>query len=172
MFKIVLLFLLFISVTILYADVVYLKDGKILSGSIINFNNDNFELLTEKDRIKLSKNEISIIVLESDKPSPNFSSPKKTFEFWKRSAIKRDLFGLSLCYEKAFRANKLKELQSFTETEIKDMSKKTKKSDFVIDPPVILGDRATMKVERIYKKKKMLEFVEFVLEDGEWRMSE
>ena len=172
MFKLVIFFWIIFSFNLLHADIVYFKSGKIVEGNIVNYKDDYFELLMEKERIKLIKKEIYMIVLESNKPSLNFISPQKTFEFWKKSAIKKDLFGLSLCYEKQIKADKLKEFQSFSPNEVKEMSKKTKKSDFSTFEPVIVGDRATMRVERMYKKEKSVEFMEFVIENGEWKISE
>jgi len=90
---------------------------------------------------------------------------------WIDAARKLDSEGMLRCYVSDAQAQKRKEFQKFKTEELRRMQADAIKTRFHVAEPLIIGNRATVKVDREFGKASETEIFELVLERGEWRIS-
>jgi hypothetical protein len=176
-FKIFLFFLCALNIS--NADIIYLVGGEKLNGEIKSLEDDFFEIKLNADLVKINKNKIRSIVFENNSPQKYFTTPETTFKYWIEQIKKGDIDAIMPCYVSYLQENKKNELKTLPKNKFKDMIKEAKKSEFKIFEPLIIGDSATLKVERTcksgffwIKKEIKEEFYEFVLENQEWKLAQ
>ena len=164
----VLLFAINASAESLFVDDTFTE----IIGEIQGFKNGEFTIMTSGGEITLPKDKIHFIVLDSIRKGGLFSNPKKTFLRWVEAAKEGNIPKMAACYTKGLMFRKIRELSSTDSDKLKEMKKIIGKTKFEISDPLIIGNLATLRVERFYKKTKSESFLEFVIERGEWKIEE
>ena len=175
---------------ILCAETIYLKNKSSISGTIQSFYEDKFVISTPGGSVQtIEKGAVEKIVFETGpekapladkadaskpvnipKSSADFSSPKKTFLYWKKAAEDGNTERIADCFLSAARDDQLAELKSYNKDKIKEMSKLTKGTDFSFSEPVYDGDRAYLSVTRKKGSMQRSEVVQFQKEGDNWKM--
>jgi hypothetical protein len=161
----------FISSSI-FAETIIFIGGRKIEGEILAFQNSEFEIKTVRGNIKVHKTLIYSIVINSSTDMAGLDTPKLSLGRWIAAAKAGELDTLAACYSEELKQSKLKELKSLDSATIKRMSSSAAKTEFIMDDPIYFGDRATMQVERTLDKDSQVTFLEFVFENGLWKLAQ
>lgn len=163
----------------LYSETVYLKDKTSINGTVIGFKDTKF-LLKKEDgqKLVLQKADVEKIVFTEPEektvfatsPAQNFSSPVKTFLYWKTAAERGELEKMAECFVVATREDQLTQLKNFSKADIKKMSTDTKKTKFSIGNPLYDGSKAYLSVVRKKGKSTSTEILQFEKEQESWKI--
>ena len=163
------LLLLFASPAALAATV-YLTDGTMLEGNIESLDPQRVLITTTGGSISVAESSLEKIVYRNRAVDDRFSSPQKTFQFWIHSGKQLDVEGMVRCYAAYSQAQKRNELLAIKADELTQQKQALERSLFTVSEPLVLGNRATLKVERKIAETEQMEMFEFVLENGEWKI--
>ncbi len=170
--KLIFMVLLSLVYSPTFAETIIFIGGRKIEGEILSFQNGEFEIKTTRGNFKVHKALIYSIVINSSTDMAGLDSPKQSLNRWIDAAKAGDLEKLAACYSEELKQSKLKELKSLDTATVKRMATSATKTEFVMDDPIYFGDRATMQVERILDKESQITFLEFVFENGVWKLAQ
>lgn len=152
------------------AATAYLTDGTVLEGEIESVDSQRILVKTSGGTMSVTASSLEKIIFRNRVADDRLSSPQKTFQFWMHSAKNLDIEGMVRCYAAYSQVQKRNELLAIKADELASQKKAFERSTFSISEPLVLGNRATLKIERKIGETEQMEMFEFVLENGEWKI--
>jgi hypothetical protein len=154
-----------------HAETVELVDKTKLNARIIHYYDGVYTVEANGQTMKLPKEKIRSISFQLPAPRPEYSTPEKTFERWRKAladgASERVIDSYALMYQ-GMLATQMGLGQ--TQDGLKKMQKEMEGTKFQIKESKIKGETATLKVLRQKGDESDTGEVAFVRENSEWKM--
>src|SRR3989339_1246041 len=150
----------------LRAETILTLDGTKVEGTVVEYTSTHVVVQRDGARITLPKAQIERIEVNAHRPDARLGTPEGTLNLWIDAARKLDSEGMLRCYVSDAQAQKRKEFQKFKTEELRRMQADAIKTRFHVAEPLIIGNRATVKVDREFGKASETEIFELVLERG------
>jgi hypothetical protein len=153
------------------AEIIELVDNTKMSGSIVHYYDGVYTIETpDGAKLKLPKEKIKQIIYELPPARPEFATPEKTFERWRKALTSGDLETAVDCYSLLYQGMVTDEFSQAGTEGMKTMKAEMSKTKFTIKNTTTKGDTATLKVVRSYGDDVQTAEILFVKENGEWKM--
>ena len=165
-----LIFLFFLWFFNAGAETITLIDGSVIDGALIQVENENLRFSIKDGTLLIPKKQVESIIINKLLPDKLFSTPERVFYQWVKAARMGDVDAMSKCYVSYSQEAKRKEMASFSSKELEKMIKVATQTTFSVSSPLIIEDKATMKIERFFEGKNTTEFIEFQIEKSEWKI--
>jgi hypothetical protein len=151
------------------AEVIELIDKTKMTGKILHYYDGVYSVESQGQAVKIPREKIKAITFQMPAPRPEFGTPEKTFERWRKSLVEGSLDKVIDCYALVFQGMLAMQLGQVNDG-LKKMQKEIEGTKFTLKGSSIKGESATLKVER--KKGEEAETVDipFVRENSEWKM--
>jgi hypothetical protein len=153
------------------AEVIELVDKTKLNAKIIHYYDGVYTVEANGQTMKLPKEKIRGITFQLPAARPEFSTPEKTFERWRKAlsegAAEKAIDCYALMYQ-GMLANQMSLGQA--DGGIKKMQKELEGTKFQIKGTSTKADTATLKVLRQKGDESDTGDIAFVRENGEWKM--
>ncbi len=151
------------------AEVIELLDKTKMSVKIIHFYDGVYSVEAQGQTVKIPKEKIKSITFQMPAPRPEFSTPEKTFERWRKALGEGNLEKVIDCYALMFQGMLAMQVGQ-VEGGLKKMQKEVEGTKFAIKGSSIKGDSATLKVARQKGEESETVDIPFVRENSEWKM--
>jgi Domain of unknown function (DUF4878) len=153
------------------AEVIELVDKTKLNGRVVHYYDGVYSVEANGQTIKLPKEKIRSISFTLPPARPEFSTPEKTFERWRKAlaegAVEKVIESYALMYQGMLATQMgLGDAQGG----LKKMQKEIEGTKFQIKGSTTKGDTATLKVLRQKGDESDTGEIAFVKENGEWKM--
>lgn len=99
-----------------------------------------------------------------------FQTPIDTFETWRRAALEMNVPLMLSTYAAAGRQTVEGDILNASKDELSAMQAEAKQTEFKIEKLVYEGDRAFLRVKRIFRGKDEVEILTFVREGQDWKI--
>ncbi len=153
------------------AETVELVDKTKLNAKIIHYYDGVYTVEANGQTMKLPKEKIRSISFQLPSPRPEFSTPEKTFERWRKALIDGAGERAIDCYALMYQGMLATQMGlGQAQDGIKKMQKEFEGTKFQIKESKIKGETATLKVLRQKGDESDTGEVAFVRENGEWKM--
>jgi hypothetical protein len=153
------------------AETVELVDKTKLNAKIIHYYDGVYTVEANGQTMKLPKEKIRSISFQLPAPRPEFSTPEKTFERWRKALIDGAGEKAIDCYALMYQGMLATQMGlGQAQDGIKKMQKEFEGTKFQIKESKIKGETATLKVLRQKGDESDTGEVAFVRENGEWKM--
>jgi len=153
------------------AETVELVDKSKLNAKIIHYYDGVYTIETNGQTVKLPKEKIRSISFQLVPPRPEFSTPEKTFERWRKALVEGSGDKVIDCYALFYQGMLAAQMGLGQSQEgIKKMQKEFEGTKFQIKESKIKGETATLKVLRQKGEESDTGEIPFARENGEWKM--
>jgi hypothetical protein len=153
------------------AETIELVDKTKLNAKIIHYYDGVFTVETNGQTMKLPREKIRTIGFQTPPARPEFSSPEKTFERWRKALVEGAAERVIDCYALMYQGMLASQMGlGQTQDGIKKMQKEIEGTKFQIKESKTKGDSATLKVLRQKGDESDTGEIAFVRENGEWKM--
>jgi hypothetical protein len=153
------------------AETIELVDKTKLNAKIIHYYDGVYTVEANGQPMKLPKEKIRSISFQLPAPRPEFSTPDKTFERWRKALVEGAGEKAIDCYALMYQGMLATQMGLGQAQEgIKKMQKEFEGTKFQIKESKIKGETATLKVLRQKGDESDTGEVAFVRENGEWKM--
>ena len=153
------------------AEVIELLDKTKMNAKIVHFYDGVYTVEANGQTVKLPKEKIRSISFQLPAARPEFSTPEKTFERWRKALTDGAVERAIECYALVYQGMLAKQMGlGETEGGIKKMQKEIEGTKFQIKGSSAKGDSATLKVQRQKGDESDIGEIAFVKENGEWKM--
>jgi hypothetical protein len=153
------------------AETIELVDKTKLSAKIIHYYDGVYTVETNGQTMKLPKEKIKAISFQLPPARPEFSTPEKTFERWRKALVDGAAERAIDCYALMYQGMLAAQMGlGDAQDGMKKMQKEFAGSKFQIKESKIKGDTATLKVVRQKGDDSDAGEMAFVRENGEWKM--
>ncbi len=153
------------------AEVIELVDKTKLSGRIVHYYDGVYSVEANGQTIKLPKEKIRSISFTLPPARPEFSTPEKTFERWRKSLGEGATEKIIDCYALMYQGMLSTQMGlGDAQGGLKKMQKEIEGTKFQIKGSSTKGDTATLKVLRQKGDESDTGEIAFVRENGEWKM--
>jgi hypothetical protein len=153
------------------AETVELVDKSKLNAKIIHYYDGVYTVEANGQTMKVPKERIRSISFQLVPPRPEFSTPEKTFERWRKALVEGAGEKAIDCYALWYQGMLAAQMGLGQSQEgIKKMQKEFEGTKFQIKDSKIKGETATLKVLRQKGDESDTGEVAFVRENGEWKM--
>jgi len=153
------------------AETVELVDKSKLNAKIIHYYDGVYTIEANGQTIKLPREKIRSISFQLVPPRPEFSTPEKTFERWRKALVEGAGEKAIDCYALFYQGMLAAQMGLGQAQEgIKKMQKEFEGTKFQIKESKIKGETATLKVLRQKGDESDTGEIPFVRENGEWKM--
>jgi hypothetical protein len=154
-----------------HAEVIELLDKTKMNGKIVHFYDGVYTIETNGQSVKLPREKIRSISFQLPPSRPEFSTPEKTFERWRKALTDGAVERAIECYALVYQGMLAKQMGlGETEGGIKKMQKEIEGTKFQVKGSSTKGDSATLKVLRQKGDESDTGEIAFVRENGEWKM--
>lgn len=151
------------------AEVIELIDKTKLNAKIIHFYDGVYTVEVAGQTQKLPKEKIRSIGFTLPPARPEFSTPEKTFERWRKALTEGAMERVIDCYALMYQGMLASQMGQANDA-VKKMQKEIEGTKFQIKGSAIKGESATLKVARQKGDDTDTGEVAFVRENGEWKM--
>jgi hypothetical protein len=153
------------------AEIIELVDKTKLNGKIVHYYDGVYSIEANGQTIKLPKEKIRSISFTTPPARPEFSTPEKTFERWRKALTEGAVEKIVDCYALMYQGM-LATQMGLGEAQggLKKMQKEIEGTKFQIKGSSTKGDTATLKVQRQKGDESDTGDIAFVKENGEWKM--
>ena len=153
------------------AEIIELVDKTKVSGKVVHYYDGVYSIETNGQTIKLPKEKIRSISFQLPAARPEFSTPEKTFERWRKALTEGTAEKVIDCYALMYQGM-LATQMGLGEAGggLKKMQKEFEGTKFQIKGSSTKGDTATLKVLRQKGDESDTGDIAFVKENGEWKM--
>jgi hypothetical protein len=152
-------------------EVIELLDKTKMSGKIIHYYDGVYTVETNNQTIKLPREKIRSISFQLPAARPEFSTPEKTFDRWRKAMSDGAADRLVDCYALMYQGVLATQMGLGKEADgFKKMQKEVEGTKFEIKGTSTKGETAMLKVERKKGDEAETGEVAFVKENGEWKM--
>ena len=153
------------------AEVIELLDKTKMNGKVIHFYDGVYTIEAGGQTMKLPKDKIKSISFTLPAPRPEFSTPEKTFDRWRKALTDGTMDKAIDCYALVYQGMLAKQMElGEAKGGIKQMKKEIEGTKFQIKGTATKGDSATLKVLRQKGDESDTGEIAFVRENGEWKM--
>jgi hypothetical protein len=153
------------------AEVIELVDKTKLSGKVIHYYDGVYSVEANGQTIKLPKEKIRSISFQLPPARPEFSTPEKTFERWRKALAEGNVEKIVDCYALMYQGMLATQMGlGDAQGGLKKMQKEIEGTKFQIKGSSTKGDTATLKVLRQKGDESDTGEIAFVRENGEWKM--
>ena len=153
------------------AETVELVDKTKLNAKIIHYYDGVYTVEANGQTMKLPKEKIRSISFQMPAPRPEFATPEKTFERWRKALVEGAAEKAIDCYALMYQGMLAAQMGlGQAQDGIKKMQKEFEGTKFQIKDSKIKGDSATLKVLRQKGDESDTGEIPFVRENGEWKM--
>jgi hypothetical protein len=153
------------------AEVIELVDKTKLSGKIIHYYDGVYSVEANGQTIKLPREKIRSISFQVPPARPEFATPEKTFERWRKSIADGTVDKIVDCYALMYQGMLATQMGlGDAQGGLKKMQKEIEGTKFQIKGSSTKGDTATLKVLRQKGDESDTGEIAFVRENGEWKM--
>src|SRR5450759_4333873 len=131
------------------AEVIELLDKTKMTAKIIHFYDGVYSVESQGQTVKIPKEKIKSITFQMPAPRPEFSTPEKTFERWRKALGEGNLEKVVECYALMFQGMLATQVGQ-VEGGLKKMQKEVEGTKFSLkgSSSSAKGDSATLKVTR------------------------
>jgi hypothetical protein len=159
------------TVGVARAEVIELVDRTKLSGKVIHYYDGVYSIEANGQTMKLPKEKIRSISFQLPPARPEFSTPEKTFERWRKSLADGAVEKVIDCYALMYQGMLAQQMGlGDAQGGLKKMQKEFEGYKFQIKGSSTKGETATLKVLRQKGEESDTGDVAFVRENGEWKM--
>ncbi|HET6282829.1 MAG TPA: DUF4878 domain-containing protein [Polyangia bacterium] len=156
-------------------EVIELLDKTKMTAKIIHYFDGVYTVEANGQTMKLPKEKIRSVSFQLPPARPEFSTPEKTFERWRKALNEGAMDRVIDCYALMYQgmlANQMGIGQASDKggDGMKKMQKEIEGTKFEIKGSSIKGDTATLKVQRKKGDDSDTGDIAFVKENGEWKM--
>ena len=153
------------------AETVELVDKSKLNAKIIHYYDGVYTVEANGQTMKVPKERIRSISFQLPPARPEFSTPEKTFERWRKALVEGAGDKAIDCYALWYQGMLAAQMGLGQAQEgIKKMQKEFEGTKFQIKDSKIKGETATLKVFRQKGDDSDTGEIPFVRENGEWKM--
>ena len=153
------------------AEVIELLDKTKMTGKIIHYYDGVYTVETNNQTLKLPREKIRSISFQLPPARPEFSTPEKTFDRWRKAMTDGAAERLVDCYALMYQGVLATQMGLGKESDgFKKMQKEVEGTKFKIKGTSTKGETAMLKVERKKGDETETGEVAFVKENGEWKM--
>ena len=151
------------------AEVIELIDKTKLNAKIIHYYDGVYTVDVAGQTQKLPKEKIKSIGFSLPPARPEFATPEKTFERWRKALTEGAMERVIDCYALMYQGMLASQMGQANDA-VKKMQKEIEGTKFQIKESKIKGETATLKVLRQKGDDTDTGEVAFVRENGEWKM--
>jgi len=151
------------------AEVIELLDKTKLNAKIIHFYDGVFTVEVAGQTQKVPREKIRSIGFSLPPARPEFSTPEKTFERWRKALTEGAMDKVIDCYALMYQGLLANQVGQGNDA-VKKMQKEIEGTKFQVKGASTKGDSATLKVARQKGDDSETGEVAFVRENGEWKM--
>ncbi len=151
------------------AEVIELVDKTKMNAKIVHYYDGVYSVESQGNTVKIPKEKIRSISFQLPAPRPEFSTPEKTFERWRKALGEGSLEKVVDCYALMFQGMLAMQMSQASDG-LKKMQKEIEGTKFTLKGSSIKGDNATLKVTRQKGDDHETVDIPFVRENGEWKM--
>ena len=151
------------------AEVIELVDKTKLNAKIIHFYDGVYTVEVAGQTQKVPKEKIRSISFTLPPARPEFSTPEKTFERWRKALTEGAMERVIDCYALMYQGMLASQMGQANDA-VKKMQKEIEGTKFQIKGSSIKGESATMKISRQKGDDTDTGEIAFVRENGEWKM--
>jgi hypothetical protein len=155
------------------AEVFQLLDNTQVTGKILHFYDGQFHVeLAGGQKVELPVSKIKAITFKLPPARAEFSTPEKTFARYKDALLKNDMNKVIDCYALMYQGLMSAQLGQASSDELKKMQKEVEGTKFEVKSSKVIGQTATLKVQRSKGDESETAEIKLVLENGEWKMTQ
>ena len=158
-----------LSATTAQAEVVELLDKTKLNARIIHYYDGVYTVEAAGQTQKIPREKIRSIGFTLPPARPEFSSPEKTFERWRKGLVEGAMDRVIDCYALMYQGLLASQMGQAGDA-MKKMQKEVEGTKFQIKGSSTKGETATLKVQRQKGDDSDTGDVAFIRENGEWKM--
>ena len=152
-------------------EVIELVDKTKLNGKVIHYYDGVYSVEANGQTIKLPREKIRSISFTVPPARPEFSTPEKTFERWRKALAEGNVEKIVDCYALMYQGMLATQMGlGDAQGGLKKMQKEIEGTKFQIKGSSTKGDTATLKVFRQKGDESDTGEIAFVRENGEWKM--
>ncbi len=151
------------------AEVIELIDRTKMNAKIVHYYDGVYSVEAHGSTVKVPKEKIRSITFELPAPRPEFSTPEKTFERWRKALVAGSLEKVVDCYALMFQGMLAMQFGQVSDG-LKKMQKEIEGTKFTLKGSSIKGENATLKVTRQKGEDSETVDIPFVRENSEWKM--
>jgi hypothetical protein len=151
------------------AEVIELVDKTKMNAKIVHYYDGVYTVEAQGQPVKLPKEKIKSITFQLPAPRPEFSTPEKTFERWRKALGEGNLEKVVDCYALMFQGMLAMQFNQVSDG-LKKMQKEIEGTKFSLKGSSVKGDNATLKVTRQKGEDSETVDIPFVRENSEWKM--
>jgi hypothetical protein len=152
-----------------HAEVIELLDKTKMTGKIVHYYDGVYSVDSQGQTVKIPKEKIKSITFQMPAPRPEFSTPEKTFERWRKALGEGSLEKVVECYALMFQGMLAMQVGQVSDG-LKKMQKEVEGTKFTLKGSSVKGDNATLKVTRQKGEDSETVDIPFVRENSEWKM--
>jgi hypothetical protein len=159
------------SPTAARAEVIELIDKTRMSGKIIHYYDGVYSIETNNQTVKLPREKIRAITFQLPPARPEFATPEKTFDRWRKALNEGVTEKIVDCYALMYQGVLATRMGLGESADgLKKMQKEIEGTKFEIKGSSTKGDTAMLKVRREKGEETETGEIAFVKENGEWKM--
>lgn len=151
------------------AEVVELLDKTKLNAKIIHYFDGVYTVEAAGQAQKIPRDKIRSIGFTLPPARPEFSTPEKTFERWRKALTEGAMERVVDCYALMYQGLLASQMGQSADA-MKKMQKEVEGTKFQVKGSSTKGDTATLKVQRQKGEDSDTGDVAFIRENGEWKM--
>ncbi|MFL5306042.1 MAG: hypothetical protein ACJ8F1_12560 [Polyangia bacterium] len=153
------------------AETIELVDKTKLNAKIVHYYDGIYTVETNGQTMKLPREKIRAISFQTPPARPEFSTPEKTFDRWRKALTEGASEKVIDCYALMYQGMLATQMGlGQAQDGMKKMQKEIEGTKFQIKESKTKGDTATLKVLRQKGDESDTGEVAFVRENGEWKM--
>lgn len=154
------------------AEVIELLDKSKLNAKIVHYYDGVYTVETGGNTTKIPRERIRSITFQLPPARPEFATPEKTFERWRKALGDGDMEKAIDCYALLYQGLLASQLGAggAAGDAIKKMQKELEGTKFTIKGTSQKGETASLKVQRQKDDSSETGEIAFVRENGEWKM--
>jgi len=158
-----------IAAPLAHAEVIELLDKTKLNAKVIHYYDGLYTVEVAGQTQKVPRDKIKSISFQLPPARPEFSTPEKTFERWRKALAEGAMDRVIDCYALMYQGVLANQMAQSADA-AKKMQKEFEATKFQLKGSSIKGDSATLKVERKKGDDSDSGDIIFVRENGEWKM--
>jgi hypothetical protein len=151
------------------AEIIELLDKTKMTVKIVHYYDGVYTVESQGSAVKIPKEKIKSITFQMPPPRPEFSTPEKTFERWRKALGEGNLEKVVDCYALMFQGMLAMQVGQVSDG-LKKMQKEVEGTKFALKGSSVKGDSATLKVTRQKGEDSETVDIPFVRENSEWKM--
>ncbi|MES1172571.1 MAG: hypothetical protein ABUL77_04990, partial [Bacteroidota bacterium] len=151
------------------AEVIELIDKTKLNAKIVHYYDGVYTVEAAGQNQKIPRDKIRSIAFSLPPARPEFSTPEKTFERWRKALVEGAMDRVIDCYALMYQGLLASQMGQAGDA-MKKMQKEVEGTKFQIKGSSAKGESATLKVQRQKGDDSDTGDVAFIRENGEWKM--